>query len=58
MSGHLNIIFQYLALLWMWINIIVEKHVGVTAMVGRSENKDNVPIPTHVPTTPSITGNI
>ena len=38
--------------------MIIEKQVGVTAMVGGSENEYKMLIPTQVTNNPPITGNI
>ena len=40
------------------MHIIIEKWVGITAMVGGLENEDNAAIYKQVPATPYITGNI
>ena len=50
--------FQHLVLLRMQMKIIIQNLVGPTAMAGILEDEDNESIPTQVPATTPITGNI
>ena len=57
MSSHFNIIFQHLVILVVQIKIISGNSLGVTAIVGGSEDEENSAIPTKVPSTPPINYN-
>ena len=50
--------FQHLVLLRMQMKIIIQNLVGPTAMAGILEDEDNESIPTQVPATTPIAGNI
>ena len=57
MSSHFNIIFQHLVIIVVQIKIIFGNSLGVTAMMGGSEDKENSDIPTQVTSTPPINYN-